>query len=152
MRRAALAAGAASATAIGTLLTGAAAHAAPAVLAVQQVPNVGVTVSKANGVTDAFAASVVATAGAPGSTQLSLRPENSGACAGNLANARAAITWHNMTTNRSGDVLFPVCAAGKPSAGTAVQTGSGRVTFTTTIIDGTQNTFTVSPGTGSFQR
>ncbi|MFW0795491.1 hypothetical protein AAFP30_16900 [Gordonia sp. CPCC 205515] len=151
-RRAALAASAAAAMATATLITTGAAQAAPATLAVQQVPNVGVTVSTSNGVTDAFAARLAATPAAAGSTQLSIRPENAKACSTNLANSRAAITWRNMTTNKSDDIVFPVCAAGKPSAGVVVPTGAGRITFTTTIIDRTQQTFTVSPGSGSFRR
>lgn len=152
-RRAVMATIGAGAAAAATLVTAGAGQAAPAALVVEQVPNVGITVSTGNGITNAFAAQVVAArAQAPGATQLRIHPENANACHSNLATSRAAITWRNSTTGRTDDVVFPVCANGKPSAGVVAATGAGRITFTTTIIDRNQQTFTVSPGSGSFKR
>ncbi len=142
---------AAAAAAGLTLSVGAGvADAAPTPLRVDQAPNVGITVDD-NGISGGFAADLTAVAADGERTRLALRPFAE-ACADSLATARVAITWRNVNTNRTDDVTFPVCAAGKPSSGAVVSTGIGRISFTTTIIGRAEQAFTISPGTGWFIR
>ena len=133
-----------------TTLSAAAADAAPRALRVDQVPNVGITVGP-NGISGGFAANVAATATSAGTTRLGLQPI-ADACTGSLRQARVGVTWRNERTNRTDDAVFPVCAAGKPGPGVEAVTGTGRISFTTTIIGRTDQAFTVVPGTGFFFR
>ncbi|WP_232017053.1 hypothetical protein [Gordonia insulae] len=137
--------------AVTAALSAAPADAAPGrSLRVEQVPNVGITVND-NGISGGFVANLAATATTPGTARLTILPWET-ACRGNLANARAAVTWRNEQTNRTDDAVFPVCRNGKPAPGPDVATGVGRISFTTTIIGRTDQAFTVVPGTGWFYR
>ncbi|MYR08679.1 hypothetical protein GTV32_21255 [Gordonia sp. SID5947] len=128
--------------------SGAASAAPPKALRVDQVPNVGVTVDK-NGLSGGFAANLAATATSADATRLRILPVGD-ACARTLGQTRVAITWRNERTNRTDDVVFPTCTAGRPSSGAEIRAGHGRISFTTTIIGRADRAFTVTPGVGWF--
>lgn len=151
IKNVAFAAGAMGAVAAATLGAGSAV-AAPPTLTVQQVPNAGITVQHGGTVSGGFVADLVAAPINVDATRLSINPVRFGTCTTNLAGTKAAVSWRNETTNRSGSVVFPVCDAGKPSAGAVAATGAGRISFTTTILGHPDQTFTVTPGSGSFTR
>ena len=141
-----------AAAGIAGALVAAPAHAAPAKnLAVSQVPNAGLTVTS-SGLHGGFTATLAATAVGTDATQLSVRSLPANACQTNLKDARVAVTYKNDRTGKTGNTVFPVCTAGKQSAGATVSTGTGRIGFTTSIISKNKSTFTVSPGRGNFVR
>ncbi|MEO9327817.1 hypothetical protein [Gordonia aurantiaca] len=131
----------------------ASAHATPGEqpLSVDQVPNAGITVGS-NGISGGFAASILASATVPGVTQVALDTMPTEACATNLRGARVGISWTNKTTGATGSKVFDACSDGRPADGVALETGAGKVEFTTTIIGQNDQTFTVVPGSGSFTR
>lgn len=130
--------------------TASAAPEKPRPILVTQTPNAGITVSGA-GISGGFSAPLAASAVRPGVTRIALEPTPGNACATSLRDARVGVTWRNTTTHKTNDVVFPACAGGRPSAGAEITTGPGRITFTTTVLGKHGNTFTVVPGSGSFQ-
>lgn len=128
------------------------ANAAPAKdLTVSQVPNAGITATS-GGVHGGFTATLAAQAVGTDAAHLTIRSLPANACKTNLKDSRVAVTLRNERTGKTTNTVFPVCTAGKRSAGTEVTTGTGRISFTTTIIGRGKSTFTVVPGGGHFVR
>ncbi|MDL9937864.1 hypothetical protein QSJ18_14010 [Gordonia sp. ABSL1-1] len=135
-----------TALAAGTIagLTVGSAGAAPQGLAIQQAPNIGITVSGSQ-VTGGFSALLQALPAADQATTVSLDTTKK-ACATNLRDARVAISWRNPSAGKAGSKVFPACGQA------TLATGPGRVSFTTTVLGKGDRTFTVTPGSGSFLR
>lgn len=121
---------------------------------VEQTPNIGISIA---GIPMPFAAALTAekvdgtTDATKALTRLALDPA-ADACGSNLRNSTVGVTVTNKRTGKTTDATFPACVDGKPSAGVDVPTGTGKITFTTSVVGQGNKTFSVVPGSGSFTR
>ncbi|MEP9395615.1 hypothetical protein ABLE94_25630 [Gordonia sp. VNK1] len=119
--------------------------------ATQQTPTVGLSRSGAM-IAGGFVAPLAAAAVADDATVIWLEPMPKDACATTLSDAMVAVTWTNTSTHRTADITFAACRDGKPALSPALETGSGTLKLTVTVLGKGGDTFTLTPGTATLHR
>ncbi|MGW5522511.1 hypothetical protein [Gordonia sp. NPDC003950] len=117
----------------------------------QQTPTVGLSRSGAM-IAGGFVAPLAAAAVADDATVIWLEPMPKDACATTLSDAMVAVTWTNTSTHRTADTTFAACQDGKPALSPALETGSGTLKLTVTVLGKGGDTFTLTPGTATLHR
>lgn len=120
-------------------------------LTITQTPNVGIAV-KDNLPVGAFVAPLAAASSGVDATRVWLEPMPGNACLTSLSGARIGITWRNESSGRNGTSVFPACRGATPVVSPSLQTGTGKISFTTSVVGRGGQTFTLRPGSGSIER
>lgn len=120
-------------------------------LSITQTPNVGVAI-KNNLPTGAFVAPLAAASSGADTTRVWVEPMPGNACLTSLSGARIGITWRNESSGRTGTSVFAACRGATPVVSPALPTGTGKISFTTSVVGRGGQTFTLSPGSGTIDR